>query len=202
LQQFLRIIKPLLHLGSVRAQSLRCHLHGGFHAGHHRIFAHEPYFVHANAGISFERRAQLFGQRSCRAGRTSRSRWECADEARQRGLGTLRGEHDAGDPRAGYEPSEALLRCRGFQRHAVQVELVAVRSEQQAASALSLQDGAQFIPCDFELRRRARMAELIQPRELQQNIQAADEGARCGGFSVRGHAFLAVLSEFLPVRLR
>jgi len=82
------------------------------------------------------------------------------------------------------------------------VELVAVRAQQQASPALSVEDGAQFIPCDFELRRGARVAEFVQPREFQQNIHTADEGARCGGFSVRGHASLAIPSGVLPVRLR
>jgi len=82
------------------------------------------------------------------------------------------------------------------------VKLVAVRSQQQASAALSVEHGAQFIPRNFKLCGGARVAELIQPRELQQNIQAADEGARCGSFSVRGHASLAIPSRFLPVRLR
>jgi len=76
------------------------------------------------------------------------------------------------------------------------VELVAVRSQQQASSALSVQHGTQFVPRNFKLRGGACVAELIQPRELQQDIQAADEGARCGGFSVRGHASLAIPSGF------
>jgi CAAX protease family protein len=57
-----------------------------------------------------------------------------------------------------------------------------VRSQQQASSALSVQHGTQFVPRNFKLRGGARVAELIQPRELQQNIQAADEGARRSGY--------------------
>ena len=202
LQQFLRVIEPRLHLRSVRAQRLRGHLHRGLHAGHCRILAHEPHFIHADSGIAFEGCAQLLGQRARRGWRAAGPGGKRADEPRQAGLRALRREHDAGDSRAGNQPRKTLFRRRGFQRYAVQVELVAVRSQQQASSTLSVQHGTQFVPRNFKLRRGARVAELIQPRELQQNIQAADKGPRCGGFSVRGHAPLAILSEILPVRLR
>lgn len=82
------------------------------------------------------------------------------------------------------------------------MELVAVRAEQQAASALPVQHGAQFIPRDFKLCRGARVAELVQPCEFEQNIQAADKCAGCCGFCVRTHRILAVAARVLPVRLR
>jgi hypothetical protein len=82
------------------------------------------------------------------------------------------------------------------------MQLVPVCAQQQAASALSLQHRSQFIPRDFELRRRPCVPEFIQPRELQQNIQAAHEGARRRGFGIRAHASLVVPSKRIPVRLR
>jgi len=41
------------------------------------------------------------------------------------------------------------------------MQLVAVRAQKQAASALSLQHGAQLVPRDFELCRRACVPELV-----------------------------------------
>jgi len=70
------------------------------------------------------------------------------------------------------------------------MQLIAVRAEQQAAAALSLKNGAQLVPRDFKLRSGARVAKLVQARELQQNIQAADKRAGCGCFCVRRHASL------------
>ena len=64
------------------------------------------------------------------------------------------------------------------------MQLVAMRAQQQAASALPLEHGTQLIPSDLELCRSTRVPELVEARELQQNIQAAHEGARCGCFSV------------------
>ncbi|HVN10160.1 MAG TPA: hypothetical protein VMV61_14380 [Patescibacteria group bacterium] len=202
MQQFLRVVEPRFHLRGVRAQRFRRHLHSGLHARHRRVLANEPHFVYADSGITFERSTELLGQGSHRGSRPACTGGKCANESRQSGLGALRGEHDAGNPRAREKPREALFRSRRFQRHTVQVQLVAVRAQQQAPSALSLQHGAKLVPCDFELCRRPRVPELVQSRELQQNIQAADEGACCGGFGVRTHASLVVLSACIPVRLR
>jgi hypothetical protein len=69
LQKFLWIIEPRLHLRSVRAQRFRRHLHRGFYSAHHRIFAHEPDFIHADARVSLQRCAQLLGQCSGRRSR-------------------------------------------------------------------------------------------------------------------------------------
>jgi hypothetical protein len=81
-------------------------------------------------------------------------------------LRALRGEHDAGNPRAGEHFCEAFLSGRGFQGYAVQMKLIAVRAQQQAASALPLQHRAQFVPGDFKLRGGARMPELVEAGEL------------------------------------
>ena len=56
--------------------------------------------------------------------------------------------------------------------------------EQQAACALALQDRAQLIPGDLKLRRGSRVAKLVEPREFQQDIEAADKCARRSDFCV------------------
>jgi hypothetical protein len=76
-----------------------------------------------------------------------------------------------------------------------------MRAQQQASPALGTQHGTQFAPGDFKLRGGARMPELIQARKLQQNIQAAYEGARGGRFCVGRHLWLAMQTKTYPVQL-
>ncbi|HUK54365.1 MAG TPA: hypothetical protein VL099_13845 [Candidatus Binatia bacterium] len=188
MQQFLRIIEPLLHLRGIRAQSLGGHLHRGSHPGHGWVLAHKAHFVHADAGITFQGGAQLF-RKGARSGRgSSRAGREGADEPGERGLRALRGKHDAGDARAGEHSGKALLGGRGFQWNSVQVELVPMRPQQQAAGALSVEHRAQLVPGDFKLRRGPRVPEFIEAGEFQQDVQAADKGACRRDFCIRRHS--------------
>jgi len=82
---------------------------------------------------------------------------------------------NAGDSRSNQQLREAALARGRAQRHAIQQNLRAGRSEQHAASSAFIQRAAQFLPRGFKLRRRAHVAELIQACEFQQNIQAAYE---------------------------
>src|ERR1700686_5863290 len=93
---------------------------------------------------------------------------------------------DTGDAGGNQQLSEAAFACRGAQRHAVQQNLSAGSAEENAASAAFVQGAAQFLPGSLELRGGAHVPEFIQARELQQNIQAAYEGAR-GSSCVGSH---------------
>jgi hypothetical protein len=182
-------------LGCVCAQRLRGHLHCGLHAGHRWIFTDKPNLVHAYAGVAFQGGTQLLGECARSGRRASRTRGKGTDETGQAGLRTLLVEHDAGNARCGEQPRKALFCSCRFQRHPVQMELVAVGSKQQASSALSVQHRPQFIPGDLKLGGSSRVAKFIQPCKLQQNIQTADKGAGCGSFDVRAHASLAIPTE-------
>ena len=76
------------------------------------------------------------------------------------------------------------------------MQLIAVRAEQQAAAALSMQHGTQLVPGDFKLRGGTRVAELVQASELQQNVQASHKSAGCCGFCVGTHSSLAAGTQF------
>jgi hypothetical protein len=137
----MRVVEPFLHLRRVGAESLRRHLHGGLHSAHCRIFAHEPDFVYPDARVTFQGCAHLFGERSSRGRTASSPHRKRTDKPRQGRLRALRSKHDAGDARAREHLREAFLCCCRFQRHPVQVKLVAMRPEQEAATGLGLQNG-------------------------------------------------------------
>jgi len=73
---------------------------------------------------------------------------------------------------------KAFFTRRRSHRHAVEQNLVSRSAQQHAAPAAILQRLAQLPPRRFKLRRGLRMAKLIQPREFQQNVQAADKCPR------------------------
>jgi hypothetical protein len=79
----------------------------------------------------------------------------------------------------------AFAGCRS-ERNAVEQDLAAGRSKQKPVFIL-FQGGAQLPPGNIKLRRRSRMAELIEPCELQQDVEAADKGACRAGFGVYDH---------------
>jgi hypothetical protein len=79
----------------------------------------------------------------------------------------------------------AFARC-GAQRHAIQQNLRAGRAKQHTASAAFIQRTAQLFPCGFKLRSGTHVAELVEARELEQNIQAAYERP-CRSSCVGGH---------------
>jgi hypothetical protein len=64
------------------------------------------------------------------------------------------------------------------QRHAVQQNLRARRSQKNTTAAAVIQRAPQFFPCRFKLLRRFRVPKLVQAREFQQNVQAADKRPR------------------------
>jgi hypothetical protein len=110
---------------------------------------------------------------------------------------------NAGDPRGGQQMREALLSCGRPHGNAVEQDLVSGRAQQHAAPAAVLQRLPQFLPSRVKLRRGLGMTKLIQPRELQENVQTADKRTRSGlcfrthsGVSSSSNAAIFVLSTF------
>ncbi|PYT89047.1 MAG: hypothetical protein DMG36_23105 [Acidobacteria bacterium] len=87
---------------------------------------------------------------------------------------------------------------RRSHRHAVEQNLISRSAQQHAASAAILKRLAQLPPRRFKLRRGLRMAKLIEPRKLQQNVQAADECPRPAWY-FRTHAGRPGISPLLRV---
>jgi hypothetical protein len=85
---------------------------------------------------------------------------------------------DAGNTGSNQQLREAALARGRTQWHAIQQDLCSRSAQQKSASAAVIQRAAQLLPRCFELRRRAHVPELIQARELQQNVQAADKRPR------------------------
>jgi hypothetical protein len=180
LQQFLRIIQPVLELSFAAAQGLRSQRGDNLVPRVGGVFAHKSHFVDLDPRIALQRAAQLVDQRLGAAGCAAGGKG--AHKLRQTGLRAGGREMDAGDSGIGEEARKAAFRRRGFQRHSVDVELSARGPQQQAGFPRDLQRGAEFLPGGFELRGRPRMTEFIQAGKLQQNVQTVYEPARHRGF--------------------
>lgn len=84
---------------------------------------------------------------------------------------------DAGDPGAGEHPSEAFFRGCGIQWSPVEQKLVAGNSDQQAGVVVGTDCRPQLTPGGLVLASGARVAKIIHPRKLQQNVEAAHKSA-------------------------
>ena len=91
----------------------------------------------------------------------------------------LAGEHDAGKPSRGQQLRKGALSLPGFERYAVKQQFVVGNAEQETGVAALRQSLLQFVPSRLELTFRALVARTIQPRVLDQNIEAVQE--RPGG---------------------
>ncbi len=85
---------------------------------------------------------------------------------------------NAGDARRNQHLRETSFAGRRSQRHSIQQDLRSRCAQKDTAAAAVIQRVAQFFPRCFELCRRPHVPEFIQPRELQQNVQAADKRPR------------------------
>jgi hypothetical protein len=84
---------------------------------------------------------------------------------------------DAGDSSAREHAGEALLRSRGVKRGTIEKQPITRRRQEQTSLVVRTNRGAQFAPGSFILLGGARMPEIVHSGELQQNIEAAYEGA-------------------------
>ena len=166
----------------MRAKRSRRKLRGNLDSSHGRIFRDITNLVHLDAGFTGERGFQLFGKR----GWFGIPAGERTHKARQLRLGQSRREMNAGDAGRNQQRREAALaRCRS-QRDAIQQNLGARCSQQHAASTAFIERAAQFLPGGLKLRGRAHVAELVQAREFQQDVQAAYE-CPCRSSCISGH---------------
>ena len=120
-------------------------------------------------------------------GRLRISARKCPNEARELPLRHGGGKVDAGDTGTGQELRKALLSCGRSHRHAVEQDLVPGRAQQHAAPAAVLERLPQFLPSRVKLRGGLRVAKLIQPGKLQENVQTADKRAS-SGLCFRSHS--------------
>jgi hypothetical protein len=149
-------------------------LRRNFNPRHGAVFRHKPYFVDLDAGVSRQRRLQLF-RKLVGLGVAARKR---AHEPRELRLRQVFCEVNAGDSRRGQQLRETPLACRRSQRHSIQQDLVSGSSQQHAGCAAFHQSRVQFFPGGFELRGRAHVSELIQTCEFQQNVQTSNKRPR------------------------
>jgi hypothetical protein len=88
-------------------------------------------------------------------------------------------EQDAGEPGGGQQLCEAALGLAGFERDAVEKKLVVGDAEQKTSITALGQRLLELVPGGLELAFRALVVRSIQPRVLDQNIEAVEE--RPGG---------------------
>ncbi|MBZ5527256.1 MAG: hypothetical protein LAN71_05055 [Acidobacteriia bacterium] len=120
-----------------------------------------------------------------------------ADEAGELGLGERGSEMDAGDAGGGEQLCEAALGGGAGDGFAVNEDLRTGGAKEEAAAAL-LDGGVKLLPGGFKLRGSASVAELIEPRELQKYVEAAQKGARrCA--CVCAHMTFRPREHFTPV---
>jgi hypothetical protein len=108
LQQFIGVFKNVAKLVATRTQCLGRQLRRHLNSRHRTVFRHKPYLVDADAGVSGQRRLQLFRQ-LVRLGIPARKR---AHKSRKLWLGQVFCEVNAGDSRGDQQLRKTPLACR------------------------------------------------------------------------------------------
>jgi hypothetical protein len=93
-------------------------------------------------------------------------------------LGASWREVNAGDAGTGKQVRETFFRCAAAQRHTVQQQLRPRSAEQQTRFAAIIQRRAQLFPRGFELPCGTHVSKFVEPRKLQQDVQAANKRPR------------------------
>src|SRR5260370_41435879 len=109
---------------------------------------------------------------------------------------------NAGDAGGRKQMGKAAFPGCRTERNSVDQKLVARSTEEHAAVAVFRQCAAEFAPSGLKLRGRAGVAELIQPREFQQDVETAHEGARGLCLGVGAHLPRSGIDEAIPSRFR
>jgi hypothetical protein len=173
LQQFLRIAKPVLHTIGVRTQGLRGQQTGRQGAALGRVCCHEENFIDSNIRAC-QRGFQLLSQDR----RLRVIRWESAHQAFEVLPSDFRGELNAGEASRRKQLRKAAFGGRGINGHAIEQELRAGSAQQHAGFIRDGNGRVQFVPGGVELLGRARVVKTVEPRVLEQDVQATDESAR------------------------
>ena len=90
-------------------------------------------------------------------------------------------ELHAGDARGGKQLRELFFRGRTFERHAVEQQLRSGGAEEQTGFGTGRNGSLQFAPGHVQMLNGAGMVVAVEARKLQQNVEAANEGAGRGG---------------------
>jgi hypothetical protein len=174
LEHFVGIFEEVLELVARSAQHFLCELRRYFNSRHRRIFRDVSNLIDFDRRVAGKCGLQLFGER----GRLGVAAWEGAHKARKLRLGEWGSKVNAGNSGSGQQLRKAAFARSGAQRHTVQQNLRSGGSQKHTASAAIIERVAKFSPRGFKLLRRLHVSELVQTRELQQNVQAADKRPR------------------------
>src|SRR5229473_1026053 len=175
LQHFIGIFKNIAELVALPTQHLGGELRGNLESGNRTVLGHETNFVYFDTRIPGQSGLQLFRERT--GFRVARGK--CPHESCELPLEKVWSEMDAGDSGVGQQLRKGFFRrARGAHWHAVHQDLVSGGSQQQPSIRALVQRRPQFFPGAFKLRSSAQMPELVEPGELQQDIQAAYKRTR------------------------
>ena len=174
MQHLVRVFEEVPKFVARRSEDLLGELGRHLDPRHGGIFRHITNLIHLDARVSRQRGFQLFGKRR----RLGVSAGEGAHKSRELRLGKRGGKMDARDSRGSQKVRKTSFAGSRSKRHAIQQDLRARRSKEHATAAAIVQRAAQFFPRRFKLLHRLRVPKLVQAREFQQNIQAADKRPR------------------------
>jgi hypothetical protein len=91
---------------------------------------------------------------------------------------------NAGNSGGDQELSEAAFTAGRTKRHAIEKDLGTGSAEENTATTAFIEGSAELFPRRFELGSGSHVSELIQTREFQQNVEAADKRPRAAtGFN-------------------
>ena len=184
LQQFLRIIQPLLEF---RPERLGRDLSGDADIPGQRIGRHKLHFINldraAQLAAGTERFFDLLGNVLCFRSGNCESAYQ-AGEVLDR---YVFGEVQAGQSGSVEQLRETALGIPGFEWNAIEQQLVVGNAQQEARVAGSGQTLLQFIPRDFELGLGALVIVAIHPRILDEDVQTMNKRPCRGGPSTLRH---------------
>ena len=183
LQQFLRIVQPLLEFG---AERLCRDLRRNAHIAGQRVGSHELHFINLD-GAAFFVFAQRFLDLLGNVLRLRSRNRECADQAREVFDGDVFREVKAGQSCGRQQRRKAALRVSGFERDPIEQQFIVRHAQQETRVPRGRKTILQLIPRGFELRLRAFVVIAIHPRILNEDVQAVNKRSRRGGTCTLRH---------------
>jgi hypothetical protein len=176
LQEFVGVLEEISQFVALRSQSFGGELRGDLNAGDGRVFGNISNLIHPDGSLSRQRCFELFRKR----GRLGVAGGKCAYKSGKLRLRESPRKVNARNAGRRQKLSKTALRGGCAQRNTVQENLRSRCSQKQSTFAAFVQCGVQFFPGSLELRSGAHVAEFIQPRKFQKNIEAAHKLARSG----------------------
>src|SRR5262249_11831237 len=188
LQQLIRVVEEIFEFVALSTENFCGELGCDFCASNGRVFGDVANLVYLDTCFASERGFQLLCKRSgfCVAG------GKCTHKTRKVSLSEVRREVNASDSRSRKKLREATFRSGCAERNSIEQNLLTGRAEEKSTVAAFVERFAQLFPGRFKLRSSTHVAELVQPCEFQQDVEAADElprsRSRVGAHSVRREA--------------